>query len=294
MNDLAGRVAVITGGASGIGRAMAERFAREGMKIVLADVEKAALDQAESELRASGADVIAVLTDVSEELQVRALAERTQEAFGAVHLLCNNAGVASPVGPVWEQSAEDWKWVLDVNFWGVLNGVRAFLPAMLAQNEGHIVNTASLAGLHAGPFMGPYNTSKFAVVALTETLHLELQATQSAVAVSVLCPGFVRTRIGEAERNRRPGTQPGSGPVSSMLAETYSGPFKEMIAAGMDPLAVADKVLEAVRNRQLYILTHPEFTGMVTRRMQNIIEQKNPDLAAIMGGLPASGTNKAE
>jgi len=256
------------------------------MKLVLADIEKPTLDEAEGELRSLGADVIALRTDVSDGAQVQALAARAQEAFGAVHLLCNNAGVASPFGPVWEQSEADWKWVLEVNLWGVLHGVRTFVPLMLAQqDEGHIVNTAAVAGLNAGPLMGPYNASKFAVVAITETLYYELKVIQAPVSASVLCPGFVRTRIADAERNRRAGTEPGSGPVTSMLSERFSGTMKDLIAAGTEPSLIAEKVLEAVRNDQLYVLTHSEFAPMVSWRVQNIVEQKNPGLSVALGDL---------
>jgi NAD(P)-dependent dehydrogenase (short-subunit alcohol dehydrogenase family) len=191
MKRFAERVAVVTGGASGIGRAMAERFAREGMKIVLADIEQAPLDQAEREMRENGANVIGVRTDVTEEAQVKSLAARAVQGFGAVHLVCNNAGVGSSFGPTWEQSAADWKWVLDVNLWGVIHGVRTFAPILLAQqDEGHIVNTASVAGLSAAPFMGPYNASKFAVVGLTESLYYELKVIQAQVSTSVPLPGL--------------------------------------------------------------------------------------------------------
>lgn len=284
MNTFAGRTAVITGAASGIGRAMADRFAREGMKIVVADIEQPALEEAERDLRQNGAEVIAVRTDVSDEAQVKQLASRAKEAFGAVHLVCNNAGVGPPLGPIWEQSATDWKWVLDVNLWGVLHGVRTFVPIMLAHGEeGHIVNTGSLAGVHAGPFLGPYNVSKFGVVALTETLFYELKVIEAKVSASVLCPGFVKTRIADAQRNRPAGSDPGSGPVSAMLAERYRGTFGEMLAKGMEPAVVADKVFDAIRSDQLYIFTHPEFAFLVPWRAQNIIEQRNPDLSVILG-----------
>jgi NAD(P)-dependent dehydrogenase (short-subunit alcohol dehydrogenase family) len=202
VKDLRDRTAVITGGASGIGRAMAGRFAAEGMKIVLADVEAEALDRAVEELRGRGAAAVGVRADVSRAGDVEAIAAEAERAFGPVHVLCNNAGVAAG-GPLWKLSEADWAWVLGVNLWGVVHGIRAFVPRMIEHGgEGHVVNTASVAGLAAGPWFGPYCASKHAVVAISETLHHELALTGSAIKVSVLCPGFVKTRIAESHRNR--------------------------------------------------------------------------------------------
>jgi NAD(P)-dependent dehydrogenase (short-subunit alcohol dehydrogenase family) len=190
MKGLGGKVAVVTGAASGIGRAMADRFAAEGMKVVLADVEKDALARAEAEMKAAGATVLAVPTDVSRAGDVEALARQTVDAFGAVHVLCNNAGVSPVMGASWELTEADWQWVLGVNLWGVLHGIRAFVPIMLKQDsEGHIVNTASMAGLvGGGPWWSTYGVAKHGVVNLSESLHRELAAAGSRVKVSVLCP----------------------------------------------------------------------------------------------------------
>ena len=201
------KVAVITGAASGIGRAIADRCAREGMRVVLADIEELALAQAEAEMKGAGADVLAVLTDVSQASAVEALARKTLDAYGAVHLLCNNAGVAAG-STVWESTVNDWEWVLGVNLWSVIHGLRAFLPIMLDQDaEGHIVNTASAAGLVAFHSSAPYHLSKHAVVALSEKLYYDLAQRGARVRVSVLCPGWVRTRIMDAMRNRPPELQ---------------------------------------------------------------------------------------
>ena len=192
MKDLQGKVAVITGGASGIGRAVADRAAGEGMKIVLGDIEEGPLKEAVDELTGRGAEALGVVTDVSDAASVRALRDRTLDRFGAVHLVHNNAGIGLG-GPIWEVSEEDWRWILGVNLWGVIHGVATFVPLLIAQGEGHIVNTASIAGLTAAPFLGPYNASKHAVVAISETLFKDLQAMGAPVGVSVLCPGFVQT-----------------------------------------------------------------------------------------------------
>ena len=198
MNEFNGKVAVITGAASGIGRALADRCVHEGMKAVLADVEVDALAKTEASLKASGATVLAVQTDVSQARDVAALAEKTVEAFGAVHLLCNNAGVGTEAA-VWESTLEEWEWVMGVNLWGVIHGVRTFVPVMLAQDtECHIVNTASMAGLISGPGLGAYKVTKHAVVSLSETLHHELGERGAKIRVSVLCPGIVNTRIMES------------------------------------------------------------------------------------------------
>ena len=194
MESLRDKVAVVTGGASGIGLAMAERFLAEGMKVVIADVEAAALSPAAERLGTDGAEVLAVQTDVTVWADVEALAEAAYERYGAVHVVCNNAGVVTR-GAAWEQSLEDWQWVIGVDLWGVIHGVKAFVPRMLASGEpGHVVSTASIAGLFAMPTIAPYNVAKVGVVALSETLHHDLRAAGSSIGVSVLCPGVVPTR----------------------------------------------------------------------------------------------------
>ena len=209
MKEFKGKVAVVTGAASGIGRGLADRFAAEGMHVIIADVEQAALDAAETDMRSAGADVLAVRTDVSDAASVEALATAAVERFGGVHVLCNNAGVGG--GPTsWETSLEDWQWVLGVNLWGVINGIRSFVPLMLKQGEeAHIVNTASVAGLIAGAGNASYTASKFGVVGLSEVLHHELLAASGGkVKVSVLCPALTNTRIIEAGRNHPGGPAP--------------------------------------------------------------------------------------
>ncbi len=201
MQEFRDKVAVVTGGASGIGLAMAERFAREGMKLVLADVEKERLDEVTARFQKDGVEVLGVETDVSDAEQMDALGAATLDAFGAAHIVCNNAGVASG-GRSWELTTADWRWVIGVNLWGVIHGIRVFAPGLIAQGEGHIVNTASVAGLLSVPGLGPYSVTKHGVVTLSETLYGELVATGSKVRVSVVCPSWVKTGIFEADRNR--------------------------------------------------------------------------------------------
>src|SRR5580704_6437907 len=203
MQSLRDKVAVITGGASGIGKAVAARAAAEGMKIVVADIEEGPLKEAEAEISSTGADVLGVVADVSDAASVRDVRDRALDRFGAVHLVHNNAGIGLG-GPIWEVSEQDWRWILGVNLWGVVHGIATFVPLLLEQGEGHIVNTASVAGLIVAPFLGPYNATKQAVVAISETLFKDLQSVGApmGVGVSVLCPGFVRTRIAESDRNR--------------------------------------------------------------------------------------------
>ena len=214
MKEFKGKVAVITGAASGIGRGIAERCAQESMKVVLADVEKNALAQTAAEMHATGATVLAVLTDVSKASDVEVLAQKTLDAFGAIHVVCNNAGVDA-IGSSWESMLNDWQWVMGVNLWGVIHGVRVFVPIMLAQDtEGHIVNTASIAGLLPyHPLSASYHVTKHGVVALSEQLYHELAQRGAKVKVSVLCPGGVSTRIMDAERNRPTALQHASAEV---------------------------------------------------------------------------------
>ena len=277
MRDLAGKVAVVTGAASGIGRALTERFARAGMKIVLADVEDGALTKAAGELTAAGATTLAVRTDVSREDEVEALARRAYEQFGAVHVLCNNAGVAA-AGPIWEHSLEDWRWVLGVNLWGVVHGVRSFVPRMLeAKTPGHIVNTASVAGLTSAPGLGVYNVSKHSVVTLSETLAKDLAMAGAPIKVSVLCPGFVNTRILDSSRNR-PAAFGAERPRPAELEPV----IRSLIAAGMPPAEVAQHVLRAVEEERFYVLTHPDFTAQVKERCRDIVEGRTPTVDSIM------------
>src|SRR6516165_1615379 len=275
MKDFHSRVAVITGAASGIGRALAQRCVREGMKVVLADVEPEALAEVEANLKARGATVLAVRTDVSQAKDVEALAQKTLAAFGAVHLLCNNAGVATSGTLVWESSLTDWEWVLGVNLWGVIHGVRTFVPIMLAQDtECHIVNTASLSGLVSFPRGSVYAVTKHGVVTLSESLQHELAERRGKVKVSVLCPGLVKTRILDCARNRpeRLAATAPMGPVEAAGWET----LRQQMQTAMPPEQVADAVFQAIREERFYILTHPEGKDWIRTRMEDILEERNP------------------
>jgi len=273
MDTFAGKTAVITGGASGIGLAMAQRFGADGMKLVLADIEGEALGVSADGLRSSGIDVVTQVTDVSDGDQVDELGRVALEAFGAVHLVCNNAGVGGG-GLINTLTTADWQWVLGVNLWGVIHGMRVFLPMLMEQGEGHIVNTASVAGLFAAPFMGPYNASKFAVVAISETAFNELAMTGSNVGVSVLCPSWVKTRIHESARNRPDDlrNEADDGVPDSVVAEAIAG----FIAGGLTPEDVAEQVADAVAAKRFYILTHPDSKEMVRQRMEAILDEAPP------------------
>lgn len=275
MREFKEKVAVVTGGASGIGRGMAERFGSEGMKVVLADVEEQALRQAEAEFREKGVDVLGVVTDVSKPEALENLAQQTLNAFGKVHIVCNNAGVAGAWGPTWENTLADWNWIMGVNLWGVIHGMRTFLPIMIEQGEeGHIVNTASLAGLMPG--RGIYGVTKQAVVALSESLYNELKLAEHKIGVSVLCPAWVNTKIADAERNRptnlaNPGDA-GRDPQRDAASEMV----RNFLRNGMDPADIADQVFNAIRDDKLYIITHPEMDRIFKERFDNIVARENP------------------
>jgi len=282
MKDFQGKVAVVTGAASGIGRALAGKSAQEGMKVVLADVEESALKKAEEELQASGAQVLAVRTDVSQADEVEALAKITFETHGAVHLLFNNAGVGAGT-TVWESSLADWQWVLGVNLWGVIHGMHFFVPRMLAQeSEGHIVNTASSAGLVASSGLGMYKVSKHGVVTLSETLALELAARGAKLKASVLCPEWVNTRIMDAERNRPQALanapqEQHTSPETAAMAEMVIQVMRQWLAqVGLPPSQVAELVFDAIRQETFYILTHPTTKQDVQLRMEAILRERMP------------------
>jgi NAD(P)-dependent dehydrogenase (short-subunit alcohol dehydrogenase family) len=279
MQQLQGRVAVVTGAASGIGLAMATRFAQAGMKLVLADIEEAALMRVHGQFQAEGLPSIALKVDVTDEAQVDAMADAAYRQFGAVHLLCNNAGVTAPAlrAPSWETSAAEWQWVLGVNLMGVAHGVRAFVPRMLAGGEeGHIVNTASVAGLITGP--GPYFASKHGVVCLSEALYKELRATGAKLSASVLCPGLVRTAILDAERNRPAAFgSPTDLQTLSEAARNAAMSFRQSLLAGYEPSQVADAVADAVQADRFYIVpAQPQLVELVRLRMLDILEGRNP------------------
>jgi len=276
MKEFKDKVALVTGGASGIGYAMADRFASVGMKIVLADVEEAALEVAERNLKDKGAPVLSVRADVSKAVDVENLAARAYDHFGAVHVLCNNAGVGS-AGLTWEQSIEDWEWVIGVNLWGVIHGLRTFVPRMLAQgSEGHIVNTASVAGLITTPYMSVYQATKHAVVAMTESLRMELEMLGTSIGASVLCPGFVATNIGDSERNRPEELRNEATPKESDQQAVMRELARQQISAGIKPSEVAEMVLESIRDNRFYVLTHPRFKKVIRLRMENILEGRTP------------------
>jgi NAD(P)-dependent dehydrogenase (short-subunit alcohol dehydrogenase family) len=279
MNELTNKVAVVTGAASGIGRSLALRAAAEGMGVVVADIEAAPLAAVEQELRRLGAPALAVVTDVSQATQVEALAQATMERFGRVDLLINNAGVGAG-STIWESSIEDWAWVLGINLWGVIHGLRSFVPLMLAQGtEGHIVNTASMAGLVSFHPSAPYHVSKHAVVALAEQLMISLKLQRAPIRVSVLCPGMVRTRILEAERNR-PGRTGGTAATNAardtLLGRSANPKLAAMMAQALAAEITAEEVAEqtfaAIRSGEFYILTHPELTQPIRDRATAILQ----------------------
>ncbi|MCX7892966.1 MAG: SDR family NAD(P)-dependent oxidoreductase [Burkholderiales bacterium] len=276
MKNFRDRVAVVTGGAGGLGRAMAERFAREGMRVVIADVDAAALARTEAELRAGGADVAGVRCDVAKAADVEALAQAALARYGAVHVAVNNAGV-SPVGPVWENTVRDWEWALGVNLWGVIHGVRVFTPILLAQgDEGHIVNTASVAGLINPPGMGVYNASKHAVVSLTETLHHDLARRGARVKCSVLCPAYVPTGIHDSERTRPKAlVDEGRAPSAEQVA-TAAMVRKAVLSGRISAAQVAEAVLAAIRDERFYILTHERIKPAIAARMEDILSGATP------------------
>jgi len=277
MKQLRGRVAVVTGAASGIGLALAERFAGEGMKVVMADIEEAALAKAAEGVRRTAPAVVATLVDVARPEQVERLARETYDAFGAAHVLCNNAGVAV-IGAVHEHTLADWQWVIDVNLWGVIHGVRAFVPRMLAGgDEAHIVNTASMAGLSTAPFMSVYDVTKHAVVALSESMYKEFVVTDAPIGVSVVCPGLVNTKIMRSSRNRPAdlADQGKSGPMAQAFGQNLS----DRLAGGYPPAVVADQVLQGIVEGRFHIVpAQPEVKASATLRAQDIIELRNPTL----------------
>lgn len=280
MERLAERVAWITGAASGIGLALAHRLAQEKTKLVLVDIEQGPLDEAEAALRDKGAEVLALRVDVSNSAAVAAAAKRALDTFGVVHIICNNAGVGGNGGPLWEISEGDWNWALGVNFHGVIHGIRALLPALIASGEeGHVVNTASMAGLTSTPFMGPYTATKHAVVAISECLAKELELTKSKVGVSVLCPGFVQTNISESHRNRPAEL---GAPTKSRGAETFRGVLRTLVNSGQPAQKIADDVVRAIRDNRFYILTHPEMKPAIEHRMRQILDEKAPGIDPMM------------
>jgi NAD(P)-dependent dehydrogenase (short-subunit alcohol dehydrogenase family) len=277
MKEFRDKVAVITGAASGIGRALAERCAQEGMKVVLADVDKEALTQAAEELKDERATVLAVQTDVSKTADIEALARKTLDSFGAVHLLCNNAGVG-PLTSILGSSEADWIWVMGANLWSVIHGVRIFAPVMIKQGtDGHIVNTASRAGLISGPGLGVYRVTKHAVVALSETLYHELVQRKAKVHISVLCPSFVNTRIMDSERNRPlEFREQGPGKEWRPEDEALERTMRKGMESAISPREVADCVFNAIKERKFYIFPHPELKELVRIRMEDILQERNP------------------
>ena len=258
MEQLAGKTAVVTGGAGGLGKAMAARFLAEGMSVVIADIEKSALDAAAEELTGDGGEVLPVVTDVTDLASVEALAEAAVRRFGSYHVVCNNAGVGGHFGLSWELPVEEWRWILDVNVWGVIHGIRTFVPALVAQKEGHVVNTASLAGWQGPPAMAAYSASKHAVLAISESLRSELELSGTGVGVSALCPGMVNSGIMSSERNwpARLGEMPEvhSTPLTSAIENVLKAGTTQ---GDVDPPAVAEVVVEGIRSNRFILSTHP-------------------------------------
>jgi NAD(P)-dependent dehydrogenase (short-subunit alcohol dehydrogenase family) len=286
-----GTVAVVTGAASGIGLALANAFGAAGSSVVLADIDQGALDAAAAEVGAHGVETLTVVTDVSKADQVEALAAATMERFGAVHVVCNNAGVGG-AGDPWIGPIETWEWVMGVNFWGVVHGVRAFLPHIVMSGGGHIVNTASIAGVFPGMTAPPYDASKHAVVAITEDLFTSMREAGIPIGVSCLCPGWVRTGIGESDRNwpDELGTLP-ERTAGSEVARKY---LSRALDEGMQPAAVADLVLSAIRTDRFWVFPQREFLDLAIARWRDIEEGLDPSLPEQIPGLPPRSQLMAE
>lgn len=284
MKTFENKVAVITGAASGIGRAIAHRCAREGMSVVLADIQEEALPRAEEEIKEIGAAVLPVLTDVSKASDIDALAQKTLDTFGAVHLLFNNAGVGvGRLVPLWETTMSDWQWCMNVNLWSAIYGIRTFVPIMIQQDtECHIVNTSSVAGFLSSTMRATYNVTKNGVIILSETLHLELkEAGKDQIGVSVLCPGFVNTNIVDAETYRPPELKnnPQDEIVSPELQKKKDIRCRA-VTLGMDPGDAADHTFKAIRENRFYIFTHPEIKPLIEERTENIVNDRQPEKPA--------------
>jgi len=290
MELTAGKIAVVTGAAGGIGLALAERFAAAGMHVVLADIDEEGLAAAAEVVGAHGVETLVVPTDVSVESSVQALATATVDRFDRVHVVCNNAGVATRAD-AWFGPLSAWEWVMGVNLWGVIHGVRAFLPYLLAEGEGHVVNTASIAGILPG-LTPSYDATKHAVVALTEDLYTTLTSVGAPVGVSVLCPGWVQTRIMEAERNWP--DHLGEPPPGAVGADIVGNHVRRAVAEGMPPATVADLVADAIGEQWFWVFPHPDFVEMAELRWRTIAEGQNPAGLADVPGLPPSEQIAAE
>jgi len=280
VDQFEGGTAVVTGGASGMGLAMAQRFAAAGMNIVLGDIEAEPLAMAEAAIAAKGVKVLPVRTDVAKSDDVRALADAAYGRFGKVNVLCNNAGVAGSPGASWELSEEDWRWVIDVDLWSVIHGVRSFVPRMIASGEqGHIVNTASIAGLVTGLVGSPYQVAKFGVVALSEQLYFEFGRGGHNIGVSVLCPGLVNTNIYDSGRNRQAEYGEAANAPAPEAQQVRS--FIDTLRPTMlQPAEIAEMVFEAVRTRNLYIVPtgSENLEKALKARLENVVERRNPEL----------------
>jgi NAD(P)-dependent dehydrogenase (short-subunit alcohol dehydrogenase family) len=269
--DVKGKTAVVTGGASGIGRGVVRCLAAQGMNIVLADIEQAPMDEVVAELAASGNEAIGVRTDVSKLEQIENLAAAALDRFGAVHVLCNNAGVgvSDPIGAT---SMEDWRWTLDIDLWGPIHGVHVFLPIMEGQGEGHINSTASMAGLYAGASLGAYNVAKHGVVALMASLERDLRLAGSAVRASVLCPGPINTNIVVSERNRP--AESAAQHTGTDTGKKFWDMLSKTLSEGMNPDEVGPMVLDAIVNERFWVLTHPEMASWVTQQAERMVADR--------------------
>ena len=271
MKELKGKVAAVTGAASGLGRAMALAFADEGMSVALGDVGDAT--EVLATIKSKGVAALSMKLDVSRGEEVEAFAQRIDKELGGAHVVCNNAGV-SPLGAAWEASVGDWQWILGVNLWGVIHGVRSFVPRLMKRNEGHVVNTASVAGIINPPGSGAYNVTKHGVVALSETLFHDLRERNSAVGVSVLCPAYVPTGIADSERNRPAGLTAAAKTRETLAREAM---LRKAVASGrLTAEDVARAVVQAVKEDRFYVLTHPRIKGAIRARMEDILDDRAP------------------
>ena len=271
MKDLAGKVAVVTGAASGLGRAMALAFADEGMNVALGDVVD--VSDTFAQVEAKGVSALALKVDVSKQEDVERFAQLVDRDLGGADLVCNNAGV-SPLAAAWEGSLGDWQWIVGVNLWGVIHGVRSFVPRLMARGSGHVVNTASVAGLISPPGSAAYNVTKHAVVAYSETLYHDLRERGSAVGVSVLCPAYVPTGIADSERNRPASVEPSMKSRETLAREQM---LKKAVASGrLSADDVARAVVQAVKEERFYVLTHPRIKGAIRARMEDILDDRAP------------------